>query len=268
MKQKVTFILLAILFACTSTYSQDADSSKYLKSFDGTSIHYQVKGDGFPVLLVHGFVVNGESWKHTVLYKDLLASGFQVIIVDLRGNGKSDKPHVESAYLNDAEAKDLMQLMTHLQIKKYAVIGYSRGAIITSRLLMLDKRVTKTVIGGMGSAFTNPEWPRRVMFYRALAGESVPELDGFMKYIKTSGLDQQALALMQKGQPSTSKEEFANNTKPVLVICGDQDEDNGSSEELFKMIPHAQYKRVPGDHNNTARTPEFSKDVLDFIRKK
>lgn len=248
--------------------AQDADSSKYFKSFDGVTIHYQVKGKGFPVLLVHGFVVNGESWKRTALYKDLIGGGYQVIIADLRGNGKSDKPHDETAYLNDAEAKDLMQLVTRLGIKKYAAVGYSRGAIITSRLLMLDKRVTKAVLGGMGAAFTNPDWPRRLMFYRALSGENVLELEGFITYVKESGLDQQALALMQKGQPSTSKEAFSRNTKPVLVICGDHDEDNGSSEDLFKMIPKAQYKRPPGEHNNAVQTQEFSNSIIDFLSQK
>ncbi|RAW00059.1 alpha/beta fold hydrolase [Pseudochryseolinea flava] len=263
--------IMTILFALSTTnglLAQSADSSKYFKSFDGTQIHYQVKGDGFPILLVHGFVVNGESWKRTMLYKDLLASGYQVIVVDLRGNGKSDRPHHESAYLKDAEANDLMQLISFLKIKRYAVVGYSRGAIITSRLLVLDQRVTKAVLGGMGSAFTDPEWPRRLMFYRALSGEPVPELEGFIKYVKESGLDQRSLALMQYGQPSTSDAELSKNVKPVLVICGDKDEDNGSSEALFKMIPHAQYKRPPGDHNNTVRTAEFSNEVLTFLNEK
>jgi pimeloyl-ACP methyl ester carboxylesterase len=262
-KKTITFIPL-LLFA-SILCAQEADTSKYFKSFDGTKIHYQIKGEGSPVLLVHGFVVNGESWKKTVLYKDLLASGYKVIIADLRGNGKSDHPHQESAYLDDAEAKDLMELISKLNIKTYSAVGYSRGAIIVSRLLVLDKRLSKAVLGGMGSAFTDPEWPRRLLFYHALSGDAVPELEGFIKYVKESGLDQQALALMQRGQPSTSKAEFAKNKKPVLVICGAQDEDNGSSEELYKMIPNAQYKRPPGEHNNAARTSEFSNETLAFL---
>jgi pimeloyl-ACP methyl ester carboxylesterase len=268
MMTKIYVIAIAVLLSIGALQAQDADTSKYFKSFDGTNIHYQVKGEGFPVLLVHGFVVNGESWKRTILYKDLLGAGYKVIIVDLRGNGKSDHPHNEEAYLDDAESKDLMELISKLKIDSYAAVGYSRGAIIVSRLLIKDRRLSKAVLGGMGSAFTDPDWPRRLMFYRALSGESVPELDGFIKYIKESGLDQRALALMQRGQPSTSKEAFAENKKPVLVICGDQDEDNGSSEMLYKMIPHAQYKRPPGDHNNAVRTTEFSKETLAFLSPK
>src|SRR3979411_2286396 len=81
-----------------------SDTSGFFISFDGIKIYYEVKGNGKPVLLVHGFIVNGESWKKTSLYDDLLKGGFKVITLDLRGNGKSDKPHNPEAYAKDAEA--------------------------------------------------------------------------------------------------------------------------------------------------------------------
>ena len=68
----------------------------------------------------------------------------------MRGNGNSDKPHDSTAYDNDAEAKDIMLLMHRLKIKQYSAVGYSRGSIITARLLVLDKRVMNAVMGGMG----------------------------------------------------------------------------------------------------------------------
>jgi hypothetical protein len=63
----------------------------------------------------------------------------------------------------------------------------------------MDSRIKKAVLGGMGADFTDPEWPRRKMFYRALMGESVPELEGAVKRVKENGLDQLALAYLQKG---------------------------------------------------------------------
>jgi pimeloyl-ACP methyl ester carboxylesterase len=263
--KKIVFLLSIILLEVTIGSAQD--STLLYTSFDGTKIHYEVKGSGAAVVLVHGFVNTAENWKKTVLYDELLKTGYKVILLDLRGNGLSDKPVQKESYLNDAEAKDIIGLLTMLKVDQYHVVGYSRGAIIASRLLALDKRVSKAVLGGMGSAFTDPQWPRRLMFYRALSGEPTPELDGFMKYIKERGLDPQVLAGQQYGQPSTSKEEFAKNTKPVLVICGDKDEDNGSSEALYKMIPHASYVRPPGDHNNAAKTSEFAGAVVSFLQK-
>lgn len=241
--------------------------SGYFSSFDGAKIYYEVRGEGKPVLLVHGFIVNGDSWKRTALYADLLNDGYKVITLDMRGNGKSDKPHDSTAYDNDAEAKDIMLLMKFLKTDKYSVVGYSRGSIITARLLVFDKRIQAAVLGGMGTDFTNPLWPRRIKFYRALMGDSIPELKGMVNYVQQQGLDQRALAYLQRSQPSTSKEALSKITQPVLVISGSEDADNGSAKDLAKLLPNSTLGTCPGDHNHASATPEFSKEVISFLQK-
>jgi len=262
------FAVLAFSQRGNTQTSNTSDSGAYFRSFDNTRIYYEVKGNGEPVLLVHGFIVNGQSWKRTELYKDLLTAGYQVIILDQRGNGFSDKPHDSTAYDNDAEAKDIMTLMNLLKIKKYSAVGYSRGSIIVSRLLVLDKKIKKGVMGGMGAEFTNPQWPRRIMFYKALSGENVPELASMVENVKKQGLDQQALAYLQRSQPSTSKEELGKIKHPVLIICGDKDSDNGSAKELADLFKHPTYKITPGDHGGASRTKESSTEVISFLQKK
>jgi pimeloyl-ACP methyl ester carboxylesterase len=259
--------LLLLAFYLSYALQAQTDSIQYFISFDGTKIAYQVKGDGDPVLLVHGFIVNGETWKRTVVYTDLLNAGYKVIILDQRGNGKSDKPHTEGAYANDAEAKDIMGLMKKIGVTKYDVVGYSRGSIITARLLVLDKNVKRAVLGGIGTGFTDPEWPRRKMFYRALMGDSVPELAALVKNVQASGLDQQALAYLQKYQPSTSKEELAKITQPVLVLCGTEDADHEEARALSTIFKHGSFGSMPGDHGAAVRTKEFSQQVVDFFKK-
>ena len=113
-------VVCFFIFQTSFVFSQNvvSDSGAYFKSFDNTRIYYEVKGNGEPVLLVHGFIVNGQSWKRTELYKDLLTAGYKVILLDQRGNGFSDKPHDSTAYDNDAEAKDIMALMKLLKNKK------------------------------------------------------------------------------------------------------------------------------------------------------
>ena len=200
--------LLILFFTCISftQINAQSDTSHFYRAADGTNIYYEVKGNGYPVVLVHGFIVNSTNWKKSPLYLDLLKAGYQVVIMDLRGNGKSDKPHTAKAYENDAQAKDIMGIISELGIKKYDLIGYSRGSIIAARLLILDKRVHKTILGGMGAEFTNPEWPKRIQFYHALMGDNVPELKAMVQNIQKSGLDQLALAYQQKEQPYTPKE--------------------------------------------------------------
>ena len=268
-------ILVAILsLFITSIYAQ-TDSlasfpidSNYMSSFDGTKIYYEVRGAGKPVLLVHGFIVNSNSWKHGALYAGLLNAGYKVVILDMRGNGRSDKPHDSTSYDNDAEAKDIMMLMDKLKIKDYAAVGYSRGSIITARLLVLDKRVKAGVMGGMGTDFTNPLWQRRIMFYHAFMGEDIPEAKGAVDYARSQNLDLRALAYLQRSQPSTSKEELGKIKQPVLVICGDKDSDNGSAKELADLFKHPTYKITPGDHGGASRTKEFSTEVISFLQKK
>lgn len=230
---KLLFVLSFSFFYTSVNAQQNITiDSGYFSSFDSTKIYYEVRGNGFPVLLVHGFIVNSNSWKHAALYDSLLAAGNKVIVVDLRGNGKSGKPHNEASYQDDAEAKDIMLLMKSLNINRYDVVGYSRGSIITARLLVKDKHVRKAVLGGMGSDFTNPQWPRRIQFYQALTYDTVATLHNMVQNVQRSGLDQQALALLQKYQPSTPKEELAKINNPVLIIHGDSDIDNGSAEQL------------------------------------
>lgn len=262
------FLYLSFFVLLHAPVRAQQDTGAYYNSFDGIKIYYEVKGNGEPVLLVHGFIVNGQSWKRTELYKDLLNQGYKVIILDQRGNGFSDKPHDSTAYDNDAEAKDIMGLMKHLKIKKYGAVGYSRGAIIVARLLVLDKNISKAVMGGMGADFTDPKWPRRILFYRALSGDSIPELAGMVNNVKKQGLDQQALAYLQRSQPSTSKQELGNVKQPVMIICGDKDADNGSAKELADLFKHPLYKITPGDHGGASRTKEFSEEVIKFLKEK
>jgi pimeloyl-ACP methyl ester carboxylesterase len=269
--RSILFITCCFIISHTTAQTDSLASkfpkdSGYLSSFDGTKIYYEVRGKGKPVLLLHGFIVNGNSWKRAALYADLLNAGYKVIVPDMRGNGKSDKPHDSTAYDNDAEAKDMMQLMALLKVNKYSVVGYSRGSIITARLLALDRHVQTAVMGGMGTDFTNPLWPRRIMFYRALMGDSIPELKAMVGYVQQQKLDQLALAYLQRSQPSTPKEVLSKVTQPVLVICGSEDTDNGSAGELAKLLPNSILATVPGDHNHASATAEFSKEVIQFLQ--
>ena len=266
---KKTIVSFTILFTLVSrmVLAQDG-TGQYLTAPDGIKMYYEVKGDGYPIVLVHGFSGTSQGWKNGQLYNELLKAGYKVIMMDLRGNGRSDKPHADAAYVNDAEAKDIMGMISALNIKSYDVVGYSRGSIIAARLLVLDKRVNKTIIGGMGDAFTNPQLPRRIHAYEALMGDtSHHDVDGMIKYIHSQHFDETALALQQKYQPSTAPEELAKMKKPVLIIRGTEDKESGNSETaLQQMIPGAKLAYVPGDHNAASKTSQFSDAVIGFIK--
>lgn len=268
MKISAFSFLIPLFFLINTASAMQDDTGKYFTSFDRVKIYYEVKGDGYPVVLIHGFSGTSQGWKSGKLYGDLLAAGYKVIMMDLRGNGRSDKPHLDEAYANNTEAKDIMGLITYLKINSYDIVGYSRGSIIASSLMVMDKRVNRTVIGGMGDAYTNPEWPRRIHAYKALMGDtSFHEVDGLVNYIYSQHFDIIPLALQQKYQPSTSTKELAKIKKPVLIIRGTEDkEDNNSETALQKMIPGSKLIYVPGDHNAASKSSQFSDAVLQFLK--
>lgn len=269
MEKRVHKYLPLFLLLCLQISLQaQNDNSAWFTSFDNTKIHYQVFGSGRPVLLIHGFTGTGNDWIHKPLADSLLAHGFKLVVVDLRGNGLSDKPRVPEAYADNAEAKDLMGLMRHLGIRKYDAVGYSRGSIILASLLVMDKRCKRAVIGGMGADFTNPLWPRRIGFYNALMNDTIKGYEGFRKYIAGKGLDPLVLACQQKEQPSTSKAQLAKLKQQILIVCGNEDSDNGKGSELQQLIPHSRFVEVKGTHNTSAYTTEFAGQILAFLNRR
>jgi pimeloyl-ACP methyl ester carboxylesterase len=261
------FRLVAFLLLPFLSHAQ-ASRDPLFRSFDGTKIHYDVIGEGKPVVLLHGFITNGESWKRAAVRQALADAGFKVVTLDLRGNGQSDKPHEAQAYQDNAELKDVMALMKHLGLANYDVVGYSRGAILTAKLLTLDKQVRRAVMGGISVDFSDPNWIRRKNFYEALTKPgSHPELQPAVDNAQKSGADMVVLARLQEFQPVTSKAELAKIKVPVLVVNGDNDKDNGDPQTLVDAIPGSRLVIVPGDHGGAMRTPEFAKAVVDFLKK-
>ena len=261
---KLPLLCSSFFFLLSGAFAQ-RDSAGYFSSFDKTKIFYQVKGEGKPIVLLHGFTNNGNGWKKNPLLDSLVINGFKVVLIDLRGNGNSDRPSNAEGYANDAEAKDVIGLMRFLGLRKYDALGYSRGSIILARVMVLDKNCKRAVMGGMGADFTNPQWPRRIGFYNALMHDTVPGYESFRKYIASQKLDPLTLAYQQKEQPSTSKEELAKIKIPVMIICGDTDEDNGKAAELQQLIPGSKFVTVPGNHNTAGATPIFATEVLKFL---
>ncbi|AUD02052.1 alpha/beta fold hydrolase [Spirosoma pollinicola] len=261
------FYLLVSLLVAGFAHAQTTRDPLFT-SFDGTKIHYDVLGEGKPVVLLHGFISNSESWKRADVRQALANAGFKVVMLDLRGNGLSDKPHTAEAYRDNTELKDVIALMKHLGLKNYDVVGYSRGAILTAKLLTMDKQVRRAVMGGISVDFSDPNWFRRKNFFEALTKPgSHPELQSAVDYAKKSGADTVVLARLQEFQPVTSRAELGKIKIPVLVVNGDKDKDNGDPQTLVDAIPGSRLVIVPGDHGGAMRTPEFAKAVVEFLTK-
>lgn len=260
MKLKLGLILFFVVVIAVSA------QTNFMNSFDDIKIAYTDQGKGIPVLLIHGFINSKNSWDKTILKKDLLENGYRVIALDLRGNGESGKPQNDVAYHNNAEVKDIILLLDKLKINRCLAVGYSRGSIVLAKLLTVESRIKKAVMGGMGIDFTNPDWDRRILFADAFNNKITNETKGAVNYAKSIGADLKSLHLQQKHQPVTSISELQSINAKVLVLAGNKDLDNGNPEDLQRTIPNAVLKIVEGDHNGTYKTGAFSNEVVKFLQ--
>ena len=95
---------------------------------DGVGIEYQVTGEGRPVVLLHGFPDSARLWRHQV--PALAAAGFQVIVPDLRGYGRSGKPDAVEAYSLPLLAGDVQAVLAEQQVSRAHVVGHDWGAAL------------------------------------------------------------------------------------------------------------------------------------------
>src|SRR3981081_1575289 len=86
-------------------------------------LYYEDHGSGQPVVLIHGYPLNGASWEKQMPV--LLNAGHRVITYDRRGFGKSSQP--TAGYNYDTFAEDLHKLVTHLELRECALVGFSMG---------------------------------------------------------------------------------------------------------------------------------------------
>ncbi len=86
-------------------------------------IHYEDHGRGDPVVLIHGYPLDGTSWERQE--RDLLADGYRVVTYDRRGFGRSSQPTLGYDY--DTFAGDLKVLVEHLDFGNAVLVGFSMG---------------------------------------------------------------------------------------------------------------------------------------------
>jgi pimeloyl-ACP methyl ester carboxylesterase len=111
---------------------------------NGIRIHYVEQGEGFPVVLVHGFPELWYSWRHQI--PALANAGLRVIAPDLRGYGDTDKPSELEAYDMEHLVGDLVGLLDALAIERAAIVGHDWGGIlIWSAALMVPERIERVV---------------------------------------------------------------------------------------------------------------------------
>lgn len=130
-------------------------------------LYYEDAGTGDPIVLIHGWPLNGASWEKQIAA--LLAAGKRVITYDRRGFGQSSKPSI--GYNYDTLAADLEVLLSHLNLRAATLVGFSMGTGEVARYLGKygSARISKAVLIGVIPPFLlktddNPEGVAKSVF--------------------------------------------------------------------------------------------------------
>ena len=152
----------------------------------GIDIYFEDHGSGLPVMLIHGYPLDGRSWERQE--RALLEAGYRVISYDRRGFGQSSKP--TTGYDYDTLAADLAVLIDHLDLAGINLVGFSMGTGEVIRYLGSrgSARVRKAVLLGALPPFLlktddNPQGVDGQVFDRikaALAADRFAYLETFL----------------------------------------------------------------------------------------
>ena len=89
-----------------------------------------------------------------------------------------------------------------------------------------------------------------------------------MQFLKSQGVDRVAARLLLDTMPDLDLALLDNITMPTLVVCGDEDRDNGSAADLAKLLPDADFAEVPGTHMSSVTKPDLGQAIADWLEDK
>jgi non-heme chloroperoxidase len=260
-------------------------------------VYYEDHGSGPPVVLVHGYALNGHSWEKQEAA--LLAAGHRVITYDRRGCGASSRP--STGYDFDTLAGDLHVLLSRLDLRQVVLAGFAMGTGEVTRYLAIHGpgRVTAAVLVAPLLPFLlkthdNPDGIDRSVFdglTARIAADRPAAMKDFLDQSYNVDLlggsrvsDQawqnsfytalRASALAAAGCVTACREDFradlATITIPVLVIHGDQDRIlpyQATSRRLPALLANARSTLIAGGPHAIIWThaDEVNQALLDFI---
>ena len=248
----------------------DTSTPQFFASFDGVRLAWREIGAGRPVVLLHGFLSDSiTNWIRYGHAEAIAAAGRRVLMLDLRAHGDSDKPHDPAAYPHDALTRDGHAFVAHLGLTDYDLGGYSLGARTVSRMLATGAKPGRAIIAGMGLEGLTDTGRRAGHFRDILTnlGKHERGSPAWMveAFLKTTGGDAEALLGVIDTFADTSLAAIEAFDLPVQVLCGAQDQDNGSAPALVAALPNAELAEVPGGHMSAVVKPEMGAAMAAFL---
>jgi len=233
----------------------------------GAKIWYAVYGTGFPVVLLHGGLGHSGNWSYQV--PAMIDHGYQVVLIDSRGHGRSTRD--DQPYTYQLMASDVIEVMDTLDIARAGFVGWSDGA--DTALILADIAPERAAgvffygcnmddsgarqITDYGPALTRC-FSRHVKDYARLS----PAPDQFETLIKD-------VSLMQRTQPNYTAQDLKRIHVPVWVVYSENDEfiKREHAEYLTDTLPHAKLTILKDvSHFAPLQRPDaFNEVMLAFV---
>ncbi|WP_091600837.1 alpha/beta fold hydrolase [Arthrobacter koreensis] len=263
-------------------------------------LYYEDHGKGQPVVLIHGYPLDGSSWEKQTAA--LLQAGYRVITYDRRGFGRSDKP--AEGYDYDTFAADLNAVMNTLDLHSAVLVGFSMGTGEVARYLSTfgSDRVDKAVFLGslepyLLKAEDNPEGVPQEVFDGLLEAATADRYAFFTDFFKnfynsddflgTDRLSQEVVNvgwnLASSASPIASlaaqptwltdfRGDIPKIDVPALIVHGTADNIlpiDATGRRFAKALPSAQYVEIEGAPHGLLWThaQEVNDALLSFLAK-
>jgi pimeloyl-ACP methyl ester carboxylesterase len=251
---------------------------------DGVRLAFDDHGTGEPLLLVHGTGLSKAAWRG-LGYRKALA-GWRVIALDMRGHGRSSKPHEDAAYTTGAFVADVEAVLDACGVESAHYFGYSFGARVGFALAaQRPQRIRslaclggtyRALAGHVGQLFF-PDYLAALerggmqAFIDGWAARAGHPLDPVTAHAFGTNDPAALAAYFRQGErlPGLSDEEVARLQVPALLLAGSLDHPRAEdSRRAARLMPHATYRELPGlDHATSfAAVEQVTALLVDFLR--
>ncbi|AZC16990.1 MULTISPECIES: alpha/beta fold hydrolase [Pseudomonas] len=251
---------------------------------EGCTLHYEEYGRGEPLLLVHGLGSSAQDWEKQV---PELATRYRLIIPDVRGHGRSDKPR--ERYSIPGFAADLMALVEHLGLGPVHYVGLSMGGMIGFQLAVDQPHLFKSlcIVNSapevkLRSADDYWQWFKRWSMSRLLSMAAIGKALGQRLFPKPEQAElRQKMAERWARNDKRAylasfdaivgwgvQERLGRITCPTLVVSADHDYTPVALKEAYvKLLPHAQLVVIEDSRHATPldQPQRFNQTLLHFI---
>jgi pimeloyl-ACP methyl ester carboxylesterase len=268
-----------ILIACLAIDAFGMDASTF--DSGGVPIHYIERGEGDPIVLIHGFTRSAELTWDQPGFIDLLAAENRVIALDCRGHGKSGKPHQAEVYGIEM-VRDVVRLLDHLSIESAHLVGYSMGGRIALKFAArYPDRVRSAVLIAAGGARKDDS---HALWHDG--ADSLERGDGIMPLLQylwprdDDSTDEQlkavnVLTLRANSSASlaavarqyeafaVSDEDILAIRAPIHVIIGSDDPFLADAKRLENALPMTELTVIEGADHLNVLSHQRTRAVLD-----